>query len=111
MAHYEIVLILRQEGTEEQLKQTVARAEELIKKEGGAITATEPWGRRRLTFTLKKQREGVYYLLKVQGEPPAMDRLKHAFRMEEIILRVMIVRVDPAAAAPAAAAGAPPYPT
>lgn len=107
MAQYEITLILRPEGTEEQLKQTVARAEELITKEGGTITATEAWGRRRLTFTLKKQREGVYFLLRAQGEPTAMDRLKRAFRLEESILRVMIVRLDEAAAA-AATTGAPP---
>ena len=106
MAQYEITLILRPEGMEEQLKQTVARAGELITKEGGAITATEAWGRRRLTFTLKKQREGVYFLLRVQGEPEAMDRLKRAFRLEETILRVMIVRADDAAAT--VATGAPP---
>ena len=108
MAQYEITLILRPEGTEEQLKHTVAHAGELITKEGGVITATEAWGRRRLTFTLKKQREGVFFLLRVQGEPAAMDRLKRAFRLEEIILRVMIVRVDDAAAAATTTTGAPP---
>ena len=92
MHPYEIVLILRPEGTEEQLKQAVARVEELIKKEGGAVTATEPWGRRRLAFPIKKQREGVYYLLRANADPLAIDRLKRSLRLEEAIVRVMIVR-------------------
>src|SRR3989338_3949946 len=101
MAHYEIVLILRPEGTEEQLKQMLTRAEDLIKKEGGTIPATDPGGSRRVAFAHKKQREGVYFLLRVDGEPAAMDRLKRAFRLEESILRLMTVRADAQAAPPA----------
>ena len=94
---YEIVFIFRSEGTEEQLKQVVSRAEEFIKKEGGVITATEPWGRRRLAFPINKQKEGVYFLLKVTAEPAVMDHLKQAYRLDETLVRVMIVTADPAA--------------
>ena len=103
MAHpYEIVVILRPEGTEDHVKQLLTKTEELIKKEGCTIATTESWGRRRLAFPIKKQKEGVYYLLKVDAEAPAIDRVKHAFRLDESIIRVMIVRADDAlAVAPA----------
>ena len=100
--HFEITLILRPEGTEEHVKQALARVEQVIRKEQGVITATESWGRRRLAFPLKKQREGVYYLLRVTAEPSAVDRFKRAFRLEDAIVRVMVIRTPTAEPPPPA---------
>ena len=100
MTHpYELVLILRPEGTEEQLKTVLSRSEELIKKEGGQVVATEVWGRRRLAFPIKKQREGVYYLLRVALEASTVGRIKQALQLEEAIVRAMLLRSDDEAAA------------
>ena len=105
MTHgYELVCILRADGTEDQNKQLVTRIEDLIKKEGGTITATEPWGRRRFAFPIKKQREGLYVLVTLQAEPTVIDRVKRSFRLDESIVRVMITRVEPGQAAAAAQA-------
>lgn len=107
MAHqHEFMIIFRTEGTEEQAKQLLARTEALMKKEGGTIMASEPWGRRRLAFPIKKQRDGLYHLFRVQTEPAAIARLARAFRLEEAILRVLIVRAE--AQPPASAVAAPP---
>jgi len=100
MTHpYELVVILRPEGTEEQCKTILSRIEEVMKKEGGQITATEAWGRRRLAFPIKKQREGVYYLLRLSLEPSAVGRIKEAFRLDETIVRTMLLRSDEEASA------------
>ena len=110
MAHpYEIMLILRPEGTDDHVKQILARAEELIKKEGVAIAANEPWGRRRLATPSQRQREGVYHVFKISAEPAAVARLQRAFRLDESTLRVLIVRAETptATAAGVTAAAAP----
>ena len=108
---YEIMLILRPEGTEEHVKQVVARAEELIKKEGGTLVASDPWGRRRLTFPIRKQREGLYHVFRATADATAVARMQRGFRLEESTLRVMIVRAEElatvAATASAAAAAGP----
>lgn len=93
---YEITVILRPEGTDEQIKQHVTRVEEQVRKEGGALTATESWGRRRLAFPLKKQREGVYILLRAELDGPTVQRVQRALRLDDQVLRAMIIAADEA---------------
>lgn len=112
MTHeYEIVLILRPEGSDDQIKQEIARVEELLKKDGAQVTTTELWGRRRLAFPIRKQREGVYVMLRVTGEPAALENLKRSFRLDETVVRTLILRADevtpPTGVAPAMATPGP----
>jgi len=96
------MMILRPELSEEQMKQLVARVEDAILKAGGQIEQSQAWGRRRLASPIAKHREGVYHLVVFQVDPAAIDRLRRAYRLDEQILRALIVRQDQRHPAPAA---------
>lgn len=110
---YEALAILKVLGSDAELAQSVKQLEEPIQKLGGTIEVSTSWGRRRLAYRILRQSEGVYHLLRFLLPPPQLDELKRAFRLNEQVVRFLIlnrVNHQPAASAgsssPATAASA-----
>ncbi|MBI3118424.1 MAG: 30S ribosomal protein S6 [Candidatus Hydrogenedentes bacterium] len=75
--------------------QTMAKdTETLVANHGGAIVRSEIWGRRKLAYVVKKQSEGNYILLRFQAKPDFIARLESTFKLNESILRYLIVHLD-----------------
>ena len=104
---YEAMFILRADLAEEPLKKLVAQVEEAIVKAGGKVEISQPWGRRRLAFPIGKHTEGVYHLVDFTCPSLAIDELRQAYRLNEQIVRTMILSIEsipvpvPVTAAPA----------
>ena len=107
---YEAMFILRADLAEEPLKKLIAQIEEAIIKAGGKVEISQPWGRRRLAYPIGKQKEGVYHLVDFTCPSLAIDQIKQAYRLNEQIVRTMILSIEriptpaPVTAAPAAVA-------
>ena len=103
---YEAMIILRSGGTEQELAQHAARLEEPIKKLGGKVDSVQPMGRRRLAFRIARHNEGCYYVVRFHAPTGQIGELERLFRLNEAIVRCMILSEDelaPPAPAPAAA--------
>ncbi len=105
--HYEALVILKSAGTEQEITQQAARLEEPIQKLGGTMESVQSMGRRRLAFRIARQTEGCYYLLRFLAPAEQIVELERRLRLNEAIVRFMILSEDeqpsPAAAQPAAA--------
>jgi len=91
---YETVYIAQASLDEESLKALNERFAQTIGAFGGQITATEPWGRRTLAYPIKKQFEGQYILQRFQMRPEGASEVDRFFRLNENIIRYLIVRTD-----------------
>jgi len=65
-----------------------------ITKNGGAVSDTQEWGRKKLAHTMKKKREGVYVLLHFTLPPEALSRLMATLRLNEQLLKHLITRKE-----------------
>ena len=93
MNKYEAMFIVKPDLSEEERKTLFAGIQETVVKNNGQVTNAAVWGeKRRLTFPIKKQQEGVYYLAYFSAPSEAITKLKYAFKLNELILRVMILR-------------------
>ncbi len=93
MNKYEAMFIIKPDLSEEDRKALFAQIQEAVVKNKGEITNSAVWSeRRKLTFPLKKQQEGVYYLVNFNAPSEAITKLKYAFKLNEQILRVLILR-------------------
>jgi small subunit ribosomal protein S6 len=61
---------------------------------GGSVDKVDVWGRRRMTYVIRKQREGQYVLLNVTMPPAAIADLERNIRFQESILRSMLTIVE-----------------
>lgn len=94
MNQYEAMFIMKPDLSEEERKTLFAQMAELIAKYKGEVTAASVWAeKRKLFFPLKKQKEGLYYLMNFLLPGGGIAELRHAYTLNENILRVLITRV------------------
>lgn len=91
---FELLVLLDPLRTEEQTQQTLAKAEETIVKNGGTVEKREDWGKKRLTFELKKRRDAYYSLITFDGpsEGVLIDEVTRFCRIDEAVLRFLVTR-------------------
>ncbi len=92
MRSYECAVILQPSVSEEGLKGSTAKYVDVIARGGGEITQVETWGKRRLAYEIMKQPEGHYFFYRFRGSNDLILELGRQMRIDEDILRHMIVR-------------------
>ncbi|HNS63623.1 MAG TPA: 30S ribosomal protein S6, partial [Anaerolineaceae bacterium] len=63
MRQYEVVLILQPELEEAAVTGVLDRVKAWIAELGGSVVKVDNWGKRRMAYLIRKQREGQYYLV------------------------------------------------
>jgi len=96
MRSYECAVVMHPAVGEDGLKTTTAKYVDIIARAGGEITRVETWGKRRLSFEIMKQAEGTYFFYKFRGATTLVDELGRQLRIDEQVLRHMIVRDEQA---------------
>ena len=98
---YEALIIFKTAGTEQEMTRASTQLEELVKKLGGAVENLQSMGRRKLAFRIARHVEGYYYLLRFRLPTEQVEELERLLRLQETIVRFMILSTDelPAAAA------------
>jgi small subunit ribosomal protein S6 len=90
---YEMLLIVDPRATDEEVAQLLTRLQDTLKELGAQVTRTESWGKRRLTFEIKKQREGTYAVIEMSAEPAQVKEFERQLRLNETVLRFLTTRV------------------
>jgi small subunit ribosomal protein S6 len=90
---YDVLIIVDSRLTEEEVAQLSTRLQEAGTALGAEVASTENWGKRRLAYEMRKQREGSYLLLQVKAEPPVVREYERQLRLNESVLRFMTTRV------------------
>ncbi len=105
MNQYEIA-VLYHPSLEVDLTKAEERVKKIITSNGGKITATDNWGKRKLAYTIKKEDHAVYvfYTVDVPGE--GVKKIETTLNITNEVLRYLIVRPDLKAIAKAEAAKA-----
>jgi small subunit ribosomal protein S6 len=89
---YEVLYIVRADLDDEKVQDAVRRVNTLIERSGGAVERTNLWGKRKLAYEVKHQKEGSYVLQDFQFEPSRVPELEAALKITEEVLRHLIVR-------------------
>jgi small subunit ribosomal protein S6 len=91
---YEITYIVRPDLDEEQIRGVVDTVTSRITGAGGEIVATYPWNppRRRLAYPIRDFGDGFYVTTTFQFPPEGLKELERAFRLNENLLRFLIVQ-------------------
>jgi len=88
---YETIYVLRQDVDPDSADKVAHRVAEVIGRESGKLVKVETWGRRKLAYTVAKQRRGVYYYLKYLGGGAVVNELERNLRMLDNVLKFQTV--------------------
>jgi small subunit ribosomal protein S6 len=91
MRKYEAMFIIKPDLSEEERKALFNQISDAITKTDGSVLQSSIWlEKRKLFFPMKKYREATYYLLNFTLNPDAVSKIRHAYSLNENILRVLI---------------------
>lgn len=93
MRSYETVVIIDSKLEEAPFEEEITSIEGLISSNKGEIVDTERWGTRKLSYEINDAHQGLYTLIRFNGEPSLVDVLDRSFKVNERILRHMTKRV------------------
>lgn len=105
MNQYEIA-VLYHPDLEVDLTKAEERVTKIITDNGGKITATDNWGKRKLAYTIKKQEHAVYVFYTVEMPGEGVKKTEATLNITDEVIRYLIVRPDLKAIAKAEAAKA-----
>lgn len=94
MRDYELVIIVTPDIDETATADVVEKVKNWITEAGGSIESFEEWGRQKLAYLVRNNKEGQYYLFNLKLEPTAVVSLERNFRLQESILRFLIINRD-----------------
>jgi len=95
MRHYEIVLIVHPDQSE-QVSAMVERYKTMIEAQKGRVHRLEDWGRRQLAYPIGKMNKAHYVLLNIEATPQTLAELENALRFNDAVLRHMTVSMKKA---------------
>ncbi|MFV1951442.1 MAG: 30S ribosomal protein S6 [Nitrospinota bacterium] len=94
MELYESVIIFKPELSDNDIETSLRKIEGMISKDNGKIINIERWGKKRLAYHVKKNRQGTYILIQHESEPKTLLELRNAYQLIEDILRYQVIRLD-----------------
>ncbi len=91
MRKYEVMLILPPEADDKVVQGVTDRISQVLEQRGGKIGSVNKWGRRRLTFEIKRQSEGFYVVVEFEAEPDAVKELDRVLALADDVVRFKVV--------------------
>ena len=91
---YEMTLILDSQLSEEGVEESIKRYQDYLTGQGAQMVDVVRWGVRKLAYEIAKRQQGVYCFIRFLAEPRAVSDLDRMCRMDELVLRYMVVIVE-----------------
>jgi small subunit ribosomal protein S6 len=94
MRPYEVAFIAHPEVDEDGLIALADKVQGWITAAGGTIDKVERLGKKRMAYEIRKQRDGHYVIVNAQLNSGGPIEVERNLRLNEQILRFMIIRTD-----------------
>ena len=94
MNHYETVFILNPVLSDEQIKETVKKFEDLLTGKGAKFVNKEDWGLKKLAYPIQNKKSGFYHMFEYQSDGSVVNPLETEFKRDERFMRFLTVKMD-----------------
>ena len=96
LREYDFTIITKGELSEGDSAKVVQGYEALMTKDGGEILKRDDWCSKKLNFPIKKSYRGNYVNYDFVGTPENVAEMERLMRIDDNVLRHLIVRTDEA---------------
>ncbi|SHM17679.1 SSU ribosomal protein S6P [Caldanaerovirga acetigignens] len=94
MREYETMYILDPTLDEEAINGMVDKFKNLVEERGGEVKEIDRWGKRKLAYPIKHQKEGYYVLMNFAADALTAREMERVFRITPAVLRHIVIRKD-----------------
>lgn len=93
MNQYEIA-VLYHPDLEVDLSKAEAKVQKIITDNGGKVTATDNWGKRKLAYQIVKQDYAIYVFYTVEMPGTGVAKVESTLNITDEVVRFLITRPD-----------------
>jgi len=90
---YENMVILNANISDEEADASIAKIKELVTGQGGEVLKVEVWGRRKLSYEIKKQKKGLYVLLFYKTPAATVKKLEDFYKVSDAVLKYVVLKL------------------
>ncbi|GAA1756311.1 MULTISPECIES: 30S ribosomal protein S6 [Streptomonospora] len=92
MRRYEVMVILDPSLDERTVSPSLEQFLGVVRNDGGTVEKVDVWGKRRLSYDIAKNTDGIYAVIDLQAEPATVKELDRQLNLTEAVLRTKILR-------------------
>jgi small subunit ribosomal protein S6 len=96
MHKYEAMVIFDPSIEDRTVAPTLDNYLKVITAAGGTVDNVDIWGRRRMTYEIKKHSEGIYAVVNMTCANDAVVELDRQLKLSESVLRTKVLRIEDA---------------
>jgi small subunit ribosomal protein S6 len=89
---YELMFIVKPELEEEQVTSATDRVHQLVVANGGSVTKTAAWGKRRLAYQVGSYKEGHYVVSNFDLPADKVTEVERVLKISDTVFRHLLVR-------------------
>jgi small subunit ribosomal protein S6 len=94
LSAYELMYIVKPDLDDQAVQQEIEKVGQLIQTNGGQIKKVTPWGKRRLAYTVKDNREGHYVVAEFDLDHAKVTEVERVLKISDTVFRHLLVRQD-----------------
>jgi small subunit ribosomal protein S6 len=91
LKRYEVIAIVKTDLTEEDIAAIMDKSSNIITERKGVIAKAEKWGKRRLAYEIKKQKDGFYFFIDYAGDGSIVAEMERNYKIDDRVLKFMTV--------------------
>ena len=91
---YEVVYIFDSALEEPAINERLERFHSLIQQPGAEAPQVNHWGKRTLAYPIKKHETGYYVVANFDADATALPEFERAIKLDESVLRFLVVAND-----------------
>ncbi len=93
MNQYELAVVYHPD-LEVDLSKAEAKVQKIVTDNGGSVTATDNWGKRKLAYPIAKQEHGIYVFYTLEMPGAGVAKLESTLNITDEVIRFLITRPD-----------------
>ena len=91
---YQSILILKPDLDEAKVDRALEKVTEFLTKNDGSCLKVEKWGKKRLSYRIKKSRFGYYLNIYHTCDSLKVSSLEIEYKLYDLILKFLVIRLD-----------------
>ncbi|MDA2806160.1 30S ribosomal protein S6 [Nocardiopsis suaedae] len=94
MRRYEVMVILDPNLDERTVAPSLDKFLAVVRNDGGSVEKVDVWGKRRLSYDIEKNTDGIYAVIDLSAEPATVKELDRQLGLTESVLRTKVLRPE-----------------
>jgi small subunit ribosomal protein S6 len=93
LCEYELITIINPEIAEEGLEASIESVSQYVTGRDGVVSEVERWGKRPLSYPIKRFAEGHYVLTRFQMKPEYNRELETNLKISDNVIRHLLIKL------------------